>query len=171
MKSSLLISTLFFGTTLAASAQRPPRAAELDRLGFLVGEFRGEVEFQVPGSPPAKAPMNYRAAWELDSAWVVAHYDQSPRNVPLRGMLLYTWDLPKRHYLFYGLANAPMEPSAMRGSFEGARLVFVGDTTKTPAYRETWEPQGPDTLVTTLAYRRQGEWVVGSRAVLVRVKR
>jgi hypothetical protein len=64
-----------------------------------------------------------------------------------------------------------MDANKMRGRLDGATLVFETDTTGRLAYRETWAPAGTDTLITALSYKRDGTWVVGSRAVLVRVKR
>lgn len=169
MQTACSVLMLFCGTISAATAQGPGRrSAELDRLGFLVGDFRGEVQYFVSDTaPPLKGTMNFRAAWELDSAWVVARYEQSSRGPTLRGLLLYTHDRRLGRYLFYGVPNTPMDPSRMTGSLQGAQLVFETEAGRSPAYRETWELHG-DTLVTTLSYQRAGQWVLGSRAAMGR---
>ena len=170
MRLVALLLVLWLVAAPFASAQ-PARSQPIERarLGFLVGEFQGEVQlFPGEGAPTITAPMHYRGAWELDSAWVVARYEQSPGGRTLRGMLLYTWEAKPGRYLFYGVANAPMEPTRMTGTMQGTRLVFEAGSGSSPTYREIWEPAGTDTLITSLEYQRDGRWVTGTRAVLIR---
>jgi hypothetical protein len=162
---------LILGAASIALAQGRParRAPELDRLGFLTGTYAGEVQlFPGDSAPPTVGRMSYTAAWELDSSWVLAHYELSTGAATLRGILQFTWVARPGHYVFYGFANAPMEPTRMTGTMDSARLVFETPAGGTLAYRETWEAVGGDTLRTMLEYRRGERWILGSRAVLVR---
>ncbi|HEX9894798.1 MAG TPA: hypothetical protein VGA78_12795, partial [Gemmatimonadales bacterium] len=100
MRLVALLLVLWLVAAPFASAQ-PARSQPIERarLGFLVGEFQGEVQlFPGEGAPTITAPMHYRGAWELDSAWVVARYEQSPGGRTLRGMLLYTWEAKPGRY-------------------------------------------------------------------------
>lgn len=164
-----LLTLIALALPASLSSQSRPMPAERRALAFLIGEFEGEVQLANPdGSPGARSTMRYRADWDLDSAWVAARYEQPHGNRTVRGLLLYTWDASAKRYLYYGVPNHAMEPARMQGTMVGSSLVYETVAGASGSYRETWEAVGLDTLVNTLSFRRDGAWVTGSRAILVR---
>ena len=168
MLRTMLVLAAATTLPISADAQQRQRSPELDRLSSLIGHFEGEVRIEQPEREPIVGRMRYTAQWELDSAWVVARYEQTLMGRTTSGLLMYSWDAALREYLFYGFANNPMQPHRLRGSFEGNVLVFKSDSVTGVRYRESWHPVGRDTLVTTLMAMQGTLWVTGPRTVLVR---
>jgi hypothetical protein len=148
------------------------RPGELDRLNNLVGVFEGEVRVERANAAPITGWMKYQASWDLDSAWVIARYEQTLMGQRTSGLLLYSFDNGSKRYVFYGFPNSPMAPHQLTGSFAGHTLTFEADApNQGRQYRETWERVGADTLVTVLSAFQDGAWVAGPRTVLVRSAR
>lgn len=167
MTRLLILTALVLPATLSSQSRSMP--AERRALAFLIGEFEGEVQlFNPDGSPGARSTMRYRADWDLDSAWVAARYEQPHGSRTVRGLLLYTWDASAKRYLYYGVPNHSMEPARMAGALRDGVLAYESVGEGSTAFRETWQALGPDTLVTALFFRREGQWAPGTRAVLLR---
>ena len=151
----------------ALPAQSRGRGPAVLQLGFLVGSFEGESRFTPPGAAAKTGRMTFRAEWDLDSAIVKANYEQKIAGSPVvSGHLIFRWRPRDSTYAFEGYANALMDPHRLSGKWEG-RLVFEGSMGGM-AFREIWEPRGPDTLVTAMEMKQGERWIQVSESVLLR---
>ncbi len=162
------IVLLLVTTPLAPTWAQPPAGRpEVERLGFLVGEFAGTVRFAPPGAPAQTGPMTFRGEWDLDGWIVRARYEQRLGTSPaVGGLLIFRWRPRDSTYAFEGYANTPMDPHRLTGRWEG-RLIFEGGMGNA-RFREVWQARGSDTLITAMEFERDGRWTPVSEAVLVR---
>jgi hypothetical protein len=167
MKTRLIALSLASAVLIETASAQATRGPELERLSMLVGTFEGEVRYSPPGMNPQVGRMTYHGAWDLDGWLVRSRYDQVIGNRPaVGGLLIFRWRPKDSTYAFEGYANTPMEPHRLTGRWEDG-LVFEG-TAGSAMYRERWQLRGADTLVNAMEFRRNGEWIKVSEAILVR---
>jgi hypothetical protein len=167
LRLPLLVSGLTLVLIGPLMAQHATRGPEVERLGFLVGDFEGELRSTAPGSPPQTGRMTFHGEWDLDGWIVQSNYEQKLGNAaPVKGHLIFRWRPRDSTYAFEGYANTPMEPHHLTGRWD-ASLIYEG-TMGGIRFREIWKPQGPDTLVTRMEFQEGERWTAVSEAVLVR---
>ena len=169
-----MMPRLVIATIVAASLARLTQAQaspgpDVERLSMLVGTFEGELRYSPPGAAAQTGRMTYHGAWDLDGWIVRSRYDQVIGTRPaVGGLLIFRWRPKDSRYAFEGYANTPMEPHRLSGRWDDG-LAFEG-TAGGSVYRERWQSRGADTLVNTMEFQRNGEWVKVSQAVLIRRK-
>ena len=167
MMPRLILTTIAALVVAEATNAQAARRPELERLSMLVGTFEGEVRYSPPGMPPAFGRMTYTGVWDLDGLIVRSRYDQKMDNRPtIGGLLIFRWRPRDSTYAFEGYANTPMEPHRLTGRWEDG-LVYEGSSGGA-VYRERWQRRGADTLVNTMEFQRNGDWIRVTEAILIR---
>ena len=163
----VMLATIVVAIVPGLMSPQSTRGPEVERLSALVGTFEGDVRYAPPGMPAQVGRMTYRGEWDLDGWIIRSRYDQVFGTKPsVGGLLIFRWRPKDSTYAFEGYANTPMEPHRLSGRWDDG-LVFDGKAGGA-TYRERWQRRGADTLVNTMEFQRNGEWIKVSEAVLLR---
>ena len=85
---------------MAAMMKQPPRPAELDRLEAFVGNWKAEVEVQMPGSDETYTSHGSNSSqWAVDKWMLVEHWEHEfGEGNMMKGISLMWWDANARKY-------------------------------------------------------------------------
>ena len=142
-----LLSLVSFPLLAQPADTRPAQRAEMNKLDFLAGEWKGEGWIKMPGAPQQTFTQTETVRKKLDGlALLFEGHGTSQGKTVFEALAMVTWDPEKGHYRF---SSATTEGRA--GESEG-RFVSGG----------AWEwgfalPQG-GRIRYTIKLTDKGEW-------------
>lgn len=128
----------------------PPK--EMQRLGFLLGDWAGEMTFHHGGETHT---VGARARIEptLQGWWLCTQYvhDEAPGVGLLGGMTMLTFDADEGKYCSWEFQNKEGQAVRDTGGFKGENLVMTSDPMVIPEMgevilRKTFRPEGESSL-------------------------
>ena len=124
---------IFAATMLAGSsvwAQSPADmkpAPELKQYDSMIGSWKCEGKMTM-GGKDLKTTGTYKAAWDLDNHWVVAHFDGKAAGMPgsHKGMDIYGYDPVNKTFMSVGFDNMGGMVTAKSKGWEGDKQEWSG---------------------------------------------
>jgi Protein of unknown function (DUF1579) len=129
--------TLVFAASMLAGAsvwaQSPDDmkpAPELQAYKSMIGVWRCEGKMTM-GGKEMKTTGQYRAAWDLDNRWVIAHFDGKAAGMPgsHKGLDLYGYDPVSKMYVSVGFDNFGGMMTSKSKGWEGDKEEWSGSGT------------------------------------------
>jgi len=108
----------------ATDAKARPGAAEMQRLGFYLGQWTYTETY--PKSGAVNHGTYISKLGPGGNSLVNTFHSQGPVG-DFEGMLIYTWDLTAGKYKAYVFGNELPGALVQTGEFEGEKLVFHGE--------------------------------------------
>ena len=168
--SLALACAIILGLTVAAAQtpEKPKPGPEHEKLGFFVGEWRGEGTMsESPFGPGGKTTSSDTCEWFEGKFAVVCHYTGKGPMGPMKGLGILSYNPMEKVYTYYGLDSSGQTMMTIpRGTMDGDTWNYtdeskMGDLTmKTryiikklaaDAYSFKWEMQGEDGTWMTVA--------------------
>jgi hypothetical protein len=120
----------------AAAAAKPPEMAapkpapELQQYKMMIGNWKCQGKGTMMGKE-MKMTGSYKAAWDLDNYWVVAHLESKAAGMPgsLKGTDLYSYDATNKMYIVMSVDNMGGWAMAKSKGWEGDKQEWAGKGT------------------------------------------
>src|SRR5215470_15047835 len=130
-RNLVLAITMLGGTAVWAQAPEDMKPApELQQYKQMIGTWKCEGKMTM-GGKEIKTTGTYKAAWDLDNRWVVAHFDGKAAGMPgsHKGMDLYGWDPVSKMYVSIGFDNFGGMMTSKSKGWEGDKQEWAGTGT------------------------------------------
>ncbi len=110
-----------------AKPEMPKPAPELQQYKQMIGSWKCEGKGTMMGKE-MKVSGTYKAAWDLDNYWVVAHFEGKAQGMPgsHKGMDFYTYDSASKMYIVMGVDNMGGWSMAKSKGWEGDKQEWAG---------------------------------------------
>jgi hypothetical protein len=163
-RSALLALLVLAGPALAPAQGAPPKpkpGPEHERLGFLVGKWKGEAELkQNPFMPAGKMTSSDTCEWLPGRFAVVCRYDGKGPMGSTKGLGILSYSTEEKAYTYYGVDSSGMIMATVsKGTWDNGTWTYTDESkmggktvksrytirqTSPTAYTFTWEMQGDD---------------------------
>ena len=92
---------------MATMFKQPPRPAELDRLEAMVGTWKTDVEFKMPGSDEVKTSSGQNSSqWAADKWMLTETWEhEMGEGSMMKGVMLTWWDAYSKTYRVFATDN------------------------------------------------------------------
>src|SRR5215470_16389144 len=132
--ASLLVAGSAFAEEKAVKAPEakpemamPKPAAELQQYKMMIGSWKCEGKGTMMGKE-MKMTGSYKAAWDLDNNFVIAHFEGKAQGMPgsHKGMDIYGYDAGSKMYTVAGFDNTGGWSHATSKGWEGDKQEWAG---------------------------------------------
>jgi hypothetical protein len=105
----------------------PKPAPELQQYKMMIGSWKCEGKGSM-GGHDMKVTGTYKAAWDLDNNWVIAHFEGKAQGMPgsHKGMDIYGYDAATKMYVVSGYDNFGGWSTATSKGWEGDKQEWAG---------------------------------------------
>jgi hypothetical protein len=109
----------------AGEAMKP--APELQQYKGMIGSWKCEGKGSMMGKE-LKMSGTYKAAWDLDNFWVIAHFEGKAAGMPgsHKGMDIYGYDSAQKMFVVTGVDNMGGWSQAKSKGWEGDKQEWAG---------------------------------------------
>lgn len=162
-----LFAVLFAAVAaIIANAQmmgsKPP--AELAKVNFMLGTYRGTETMSGMGGPPTKTQSTITTVKKLNGHYYSGEHVMKMKQGKMEGMHMLTYDPAKKAYVAYWFDSEAAGAMEMTGNFVGKSLVMTSKAMEMPGmgrqtFRATWTPSGTRAMTFKLeAMGQDGKW-------------
>src|SRR5262249_25555086 len=111
----------------AAKPEMPKPAPELQQYKMMIGNWKCEGKGTMVGKE-MKATSTYKAAWDLDNYWVIAHFEGKAQGMPgsHKGIDFYGYDPASKMYVVMSVDNMGGSSTAKSKGWEGDKQEWTG---------------------------------------------
>src|SRR5262249_1578209 len=111
----------------AAKPEMPKPAPELQQYKMMIGNWKCEGKGTMMGKE-MKATSTYKAAWDLDNYWVIAHFEGKAQGMPgsHKGIDFYGYDPASKMYVVMSVDNMGGSSTAKSKGWEGDKQEWTG---------------------------------------------
>ncbi len=102
-------------------------AAELQQYKMMIGDWKCAGKGTM-GGKEMKGTSTYKAAWDLDGHWVVAHFEGKMEGMPgaHKGLDVYGWDPINKMYVSISVDNMGGWSMSKSKGWEGDKQEWAG---------------------------------------------
>jgi hypothetical protein len=157
---------------LAQAPQKPTPGPEHKRLGYFVGNWRGESDVkQNPFMPAGKYTSSDKCEWFEGGFAVMCRNEGKGPKGTMKGLGLISYSTEEKAYTYYGVDNSGMTMATVsKGEVANGTWTFTDESkmggkmvksrytmreTSPTAYSFMWETQGEDGRWTTVMEGKQ----------------
>jgi hypothetical protein len=132
-----LVGVSMAGTASAQTAEKKPAGggeadmmkppAELQQYKSMIGTWKCDGQLTMQGKA-TKTTGTYKAAWDLDNHFVVAHFEGKAAGMPgsHKGTDIYGYDTTNKTYVQYGFDSFGMISKSTSKGWEGDKQEWTG---------------------------------------------